>query len=253
MEKIISALFCFVVLFLLLIPISAHPGRTDGSGGHYDRDSGGYHYHHGYPEHNHYDIDEDGDIDCPYSFHNNVDDTPKDDKSSKSDENDISDFDIKGNKPTIKFKDIISDATFEEVTCTLFLGLFLFGLFTAIVGIDYRYPYYDDESPSENSFYRELKNKYSIRHRKILSSLKIIVICLSPISVTLMIIIGYYLCVYINGFSDFFMFVVLIPYTIVGCTFALIVRLIYKFKLKRLRNYFDYKHREANAQNIQCL
>ena len=32
----------------------AHGGRTDGSGGHNDRQNGGYHYHHGRPAHNHY-------------------------------------------------------------------------------------------------------------------------------------------------------------------------------------------------------
>lgn len=32
---------------------SAHSGRTDVSGGHYDRSTGLYHYHHGYPAHRH--------------------------------------------------------------------------------------------------------------------------------------------------------------------------------------------------------
>ena len=31
----------------------AHPGRTDSKGGHYNRTTGAYHYHHGYPEHQH--------------------------------------------------------------------------------------------------------------------------------------------------------------------------------------------------------
>ncbi len=33
--------------------VSAHPGRTDSAGGHYDRSMGEYHYHHGYPAHQH--------------------------------------------------------------------------------------------------------------------------------------------------------------------------------------------------------
>lgn len=47
--------FVLVTLFLLIIPVSvlAHPGRTDSSGGHYNRSTGKYHYHHGYPEHQH--------------------------------------------------------------------------------------------------------------------------------------------------------------------------------------------------------
>lgn len=43
---LVSILFCF-------ISVSAHPGRTDANGGHYNRSTGEYHYHHGYPEHQH--------------------------------------------------------------------------------------------------------------------------------------------------------------------------------------------------------
>lgn len=45
----------FVLAFIILIAFSsyAHPGRTDGNGGHYNRSTGEYHYHHGYPEHQH--------------------------------------------------------------------------------------------------------------------------------------------------------------------------------------------------------
>lgn len=45
-----------------------HRGRTDENGGHYDHSTGEYHYHHGYPEHDHYDMDGDGKKDCPYDF-----------------------------------------------------------------------------------------------------------------------------------------------------------------------------------------
>ena len=57
-----------VLLFSVSIRSNAHPGRTDGNGGHTDRSTGEYHYHHGYPAHQHYDIDGDGVIDCPYLF-----------------------------------------------------------------------------------------------------------------------------------------------------------------------------------------
>ena len=58
---------CRVLLSLLIIAssvtaASAHPGRTDANGGHYNRSTGEYHYHHGYPEHQH----ENGI--CPYDF-----------------------------------------------------------------------------------------------------------------------------------------------------------------------------------------
>lgn len=60
----------FVLAFLLLLSptVLAHSGRTDANGGHYDRSTGEYHYHHGYPAHQHYDMDGDGVVDCPYNF-----------------------------------------------------------------------------------------------------------------------------------------------------------------------------------------
>ncbi len=59
MRKLI--LFLSLLVFLSSsITVSAHPGRTDGKGGHYDRSTGEYHYHHGYSAHQH----EDGT--CPY-------------------------------------------------------------------------------------------------------------------------------------------------------------------------------------------
>lgn len=58
----------FALCAALLIVSFAHSGRTDSSGGHYNRSNGSYHYHHGYSAHNHYDMDGDGDLDCPYTF-----------------------------------------------------------------------------------------------------------------------------------------------------------------------------------------
>ena len=58
----------FTMFALLVLCVNAHPGRTDGNGGHYNRSTGEYHYHHGYSAHDHYDMDGDGDLDCPYNF-----------------------------------------------------------------------------------------------------------------------------------------------------------------------------------------
>lgn len=54
----------------LLLPVTAqlHPGSTDSKGGHIDNSTGEYHYHHGYPAHQHEDLDGDGVLDCPYDF-----------------------------------------------------------------------------------------------------------------------------------------------------------------------------------------
>lgn len=68
MRRLISAIWIIPFLMCLLVPASAHPGRTDGSGGHTDRSTGEYHYHHGYPAHDHYDMDGDRKDDCPYNF-----------------------------------------------------------------------------------------------------------------------------------------------------------------------------------------
>ena len=55
-------LLVLVLALLLSLPVLAHSGRTDSKGGHYNRSTGEYHYHHGYPAHQH----EGGE--CPYDF-----------------------------------------------------------------------------------------------------------------------------------------------------------------------------------------
>ena len=62
MKKISFGLLAVAILFSVCLPVSAHPGRTDSQGGHYDRSTGEYHFHHGYPAHQHVDGI------CPYDF-----------------------------------------------------------------------------------------------------------------------------------------------------------------------------------------
>lgn len=50
LKKIAIFIFVFTIL---CVNVYAHSGRTDGAGGHNDNITGGYHYHHGYPEHQH--------------------------------------------------------------------------------------------------------------------------------------------------------------------------------------------------------
>lgn len=47
---------------LLAVVVLAHPGRTDSRGGHTNHSTGEYHFHHGYPEHQHT-----GGV-CPYDY-----------------------------------------------------------------------------------------------------------------------------------------------------------------------------------------
>ena len=68
MRKWFFLLLC--VVCFIPVAASAHSGRTDGSGGHWNRSTGVYHYHHGYSAHDHYDMDGDGKKDCPYEFQN---------------------------------------------------------------------------------------------------------------------------------------------------------------------------------------
>lgn len=65
---------CIVILILsfalcsaLVILSFAHPGKTDEYGGHYDYEAGEYHYHHGFPAHQHPNGQ------CPYNFVDNTD------------------------------------------------------------------------------------------------------------------------------------------------------------------------------------
>ena len=89
-------LLIVVILMILLLVVSmnllnvyAHSGRTDSSGGHHDNSTGEYHYHHGYPDHDHpdgvcpyekteeetevYNFDYSYDSTFDYSYDNNFD------------------------------------------------------------------------------------------------------------------------------------------------------------------------------------
>ena len=68
MKKLLLAISIFILLASVVLGVNAHPGRTDGAGGHTNHSTGEYHYHHGYSAHDHYDMDGDGDLDCPYNF-----------------------------------------------------------------------------------------------------------------------------------------------------------------------------------------
>lgn len=61
MKKIIILSSIFIIVLFSNIAF-AHPGGTDGNGGHYNHATGEYHYHHGYSAHQH----ENGI--CPYDF-----------------------------------------------------------------------------------------------------------------------------------------------------------------------------------------
>lgn len=106
-RKYIAVIVCMLLCVLLPLTAIAHPGRTDSQGGHYDRQNGGYHYHHGYPAHDHpggvcpfEDVEEEDDFDVPahddgdndgydYAYEN---ETTIQKQVMKSDSSDNSDF-----------------------------------------------------------------------------------------------------------------------------------------------------------------
>lgn len=61
MKKKFSILIIIMITFSTVISL-AHGGKTDDNGGHYDRSTGEYHYHHGYSEHQHINGV------CPYDY-----------------------------------------------------------------------------------------------------------------------------------------------------------------------------------------
>lgn len=100
MKKTIATISVLVLIALvfsyMVLAVKAHPGRTDGNGGHTDSDTDEYHYHHGYSAHDHYDMDGDGDIDCPYDFHDKTDHSSDNGSNSSSG----MDLDISSPPPT---------------------------------------------------------------------------------------------------------------------------------------------------------
>lgn len=77
MKKLVVVILCLSMLFCMRVTVYAHPGRTDSSGGHTNNSTGEYHFHHGYSAHDHYDMDGDGIIDCPYNFHDSKEENNK--------------------------------------------------------------------------------------------------------------------------------------------------------------------------------
>ena len=62
MKKLSVIISAILLVCVLGLSAFAHSGRTDSNGGHNDNINGGYHYHHGYPEHQHPNGE------CPYEY-----------------------------------------------------------------------------------------------------------------------------------------------------------------------------------------
>lgn len=66
MKRIKIIVLLFLIILFMSSLLYAHSGRTDSSGGHYNRSTGEYHYHHGYPAHQH------SNGICPYLIDNST-------------------------------------------------------------------------------------------------------------------------------------------------------------------------------------
>lgn len=116
MKKVLLVISILVSLVSITLGVDAHPGRTDGAGGHTDSSTGKYHYHHGYSAHDHYDMDDDGDIDCPYEFKDKTEHISNDKDSGY----DAKKEDTKSNKATPG--DVLM-VMFECLFPAIFIGL----------------------------------------------------------------------------------------------------------------------------------
>lgn len=91
MKKILCILISIITILSLTVLCFAHSGRTDSSGGHRDSSTGEYHYHHGYPAHQHPNGK------CPYDFddkteHNSTKESNKNHLSNSSNTANASNF-----------------------------------------------------------------------------------------------------------------------------------------------------------------
>ena len=130
----LKLLLAIILCLCLPVLVSAHPGRTDYYGGHYDHSEGEYHYHHGYSAHQHYDKDGDGIVDCPYSFDDKTNSsgnhsgsytfskTPSDKNESSQDDTALSGIKNESKKETAK-KKTVSD--YFDIICYGMFGLFI--------------------------------------------------------------------------------------------------------------------------------
>lgn len=78
MKRILSSLLIILMMCSLTL---AHSGRTDSKGGHYNRSTGEYHYHHGYSAHQHPNGI------CPYSYNSKTNSSSSNSSANQSNSN----------------------------------------------------------------------------------------------------------------------------------------------------------------------
>lgn len=142
-------LICLLFVFLLPLDIGyAHSGGTDENGGHYDHSTGEYHYHHGYPAHQHPNGR------CPYAFDDNTDTDTKNyiDNDDVNVERNNKDDVNSENMQTLEDseKTILTDRSFASEIIAMLFTSSIFALllscvpFLFIIFISMRFKFLDD-------------------------------------------------------------------------------------------------------------
>lgn len=86
-KKLLLVMLVILLCLFSTMYATAHSGRTDSKGGHYDHSTGDYHYHHGYPPHDHYGGE------CPYKTDNKTEiNTSKENYNNTTNEKEQSGF-----------------------------------------------------------------------------------------------------------------------------------------------------------------
>lgn len=91
MRRILVLTLSMIIILVMCVSSAAHSGRTDENGGHRNSSTGEYHYHHGYPAHQHengirpYDYDDKTGVNSGSSSHSESDDAVAEPVENKSD------------------------------------------------------------------------------------------------------------------------------------------------------------------------
>lgn len=133
MKKLFIILCAVSIISTLSFVVFAHPGKTDSSGGHFDSSTGDYHYHHGYPAHQHYDKDGDGIADCMYSFDDQTDHSPGNASQASTTPKKYPDVEIEQpNIPPSNKTDAFWGDTLLEIIISIIFGILLLGFVLSV-------------------------------------------------------------------------------------------------------------------------
>lgn len=120
MKRLLAALFALLLCCTVAL---AHPGDTDAAGGHYDRSTGEYHYHHGYKAHQHYNGQ------CPYDF----DDRTGLDSRPSSGSSDCVEMPVLRNAPDAIEPTKASSSTWDELVSLVTSSKFWSGIAETVI------------------------------------------------------------------------------------------------------------------------